>query len=125
MRSPSSILGMMETRIVKEGITREELSILAHEQYGDIIKAVVDLAQGIMGVGGELHVDIQSLLIENEGSRGDTTWGINLYLDKTGEDFIEFDSMINLKPLLNNRTRGVEDAETQQAIRKIVNKLID
>ena len=115
----------METRIVKEGITREELSIRAHEQYGDIIKAVVDLAQGIMGVGGELHVDIQSLLIENEGSRGDTTWGINLYLDKTGEDFIEFDSMINLKPLLNNRTRGVEDAETQQAIRKIVNKLID
>src|SRR3989338_10749874 len=124
MRSPSSILGMMETRIVKEGITREELSILAHEQYGDIIKAVVDLAQGIMGVGGELHVDIQSLLIENEGSRGDTTWGINLYLDKTGEDFIEFDSMINLKPALGNKTRNVENIETQNKIKEIVTTLV-
>src|SRR3989344_6691425 len=99
----------METRIVKDGISRDELSALAHEQYGDIIKAVVDVAQGIMGVGGELHVDIQSLLIEKEHSRGDTTWGINLYLDKVEDEFIEFDSMINLKPALDNRSRGVED----------------
>lgn len=114
----------METKIVKESITREELRALAHEQYGDIIKAVVDVAQGIMGVGGELHVDIQSLLIEQEQSGGDTTWGINLYLDKQGDDFIEFDSMINLKPLLENRARGVESAEVQKAIRDIVARLV-
>lgn len=114
----------METKIVKESITREELSTLAHEQYGDLIKAVVDVAQGIMGVGGELHVDIQSLLIEQEGSKGDTTWGINLYLDKTGDDFVEFDSMVNLKPLIGNRTRGVEDEDVCTAIRTIVARLV-
>lgn len=114
----------METRIVKDGITRDELCALAHEQYGDLIKAVIDVEKGIMGVGGELHVDIQSLLIEKEHSGGDTTWGINLYLDKTGDDFIEFDSMVNLKPLLGNRTRGVGDLEIQKKIREIVGTLV-
>lgn len=114
----------METKIVKESITREELRALAHEQYGDLIKVVVDVAQGIMGVGGELHIDIQSLLIEQAGSKGDTTWGINLYPDKTGDDFIEFDSMVNLKPLLGNRIRGIEDGAVRAAIRGIVMRLV-
>ena len=114
----------METRIVKDKITKDELKSLAHEQYGDIIKAVVDIEQGIMGVGGELHVDIQSILIEKENSVAHDTWGINFYLDKTGEDFLEFDSMINLKPALGNRTRGVEDIEIRSKIREIVNKLV-
>ena len=114
----------METRIVKEGITQDELRELAREQYGDIIKAVVDVEKSIMGVGGELHVDIQSLLIEKEHSHGDMTWGINLYLDKTGDDFIEFDSMVNLKPLIGNRSRGVESEDIRKDIRAIVAKLV-
>lgn len=114
----------METKIVKDKITREELRSLAHEQYGDLVKAVVDVTEGIMGVGGELHVDIQSLLMEKEHSQGDTTWGINLYVDKTGDDFIEFDSMVNLKPMSGNRTRGVESDEIQKTIREIVGRLV-
>jgi|SRR3989344_3959702 len=115
----------METRIVKDKIGKTELRLLAHEQYGDLIKAVVDVTQGIMGIGGELHVDIQSLLMEQEGSRGDTTWGINLYIDKTGDEFIEFDSMINLKPALGNKTRNVESKEIQEKIRDIVNTVVE
>lgn len=114
----------METKIAKDRITIEELKILAHEQYGDIIKAVVDVKKEILGVGGELHVDIQSLLIEKENSQGQDTWGINLYLDKMGEEFIEFDSMINLKPLSGNKTRGVESPELQNKIRKIVDNIV-
>ena len=122
---PLAYNGHMETRIVKDTITRAELRALAHEQYGDIIKAVVDVDQKIVGVGGELHIDIQSILIEKEGARGDTTWGINLYLEKTGDDFIEFDSMINLKPALGNKTRGVEDEKIRQKIREIINKIME
>lgn len=102
----------------------EEIKVLAHEQYQDIIKAVVDVERGIMGIGGELHVDIQSILIEKEGSRGADTWGINLYLDKTGDDFIEFDSMINLKPNLGNRSRDVESEGVKGKIREIIGKLV-
>ncbi len=114
----------METRIVKDHIGMDEVKALAHEQYQDIIKAVVDVEQEIMGIGGELHVDIQSLLVEKEGSKGADTWGINLYLDKTGDDFIEFDSMINLKPNSGNRSRDVEDEEIKKKIREIVGKLV-
>ena len=116
---------VMETKVVKNKISRAELKALAHEQYGDIIKAVVDVEQEIMGVGGELHIDIQSLLIEEENSQGQDTWGINLYLENTGDNFIEFDSMVNLKPLLGNKTRGIENIELQDKIRKIVNKLVN
>lgn len=114
----------METKIVKDGITLAELRALAHEQYGDIIKAVVDVEQSIMGVGGELHVDIQSLLIEQAQSRGDATWGINLYLDKTGGEFVEFDSMINLKPASGNRTRGIADETVKAKILEVVHSLV-
>ncbi len=114
----------METRIIKDKITLSELKVLAQEQYGDLIKAVVDVKQEMLGVGGELHIDIQSILVEKENCQGQDTWGINLYLEKTGDDFIEFDSMINLKPLLGNKTRGVENIEIQNKIRDIVNKLV-
>ncbi len=114
----------MKTRIVKDKITRDELKTLAHEQYGDMIKAVVDVNREILGVGGELHVDIQSLLFEKENSQGPDTWGINLCLEKTGDDFIEFDSMINLKPLSGNKTRGVENPKIQDKIRELINKLV-
>ncbi len=113
----------METRIVKSKITLGEIAALAKEQYGDIIKAVVDVEQGIMGVGGELHVDIQSLLIEKENSRGQDTWGINLYPEKAGPDFIEFDSMINLKPPAN-RTRDIDSSEIKNKIKSVVHKLV-
>ena len=115
----------METKIIKDSaITRAELKALAHEQYGDVIKAVVDVKQNIMGVGGELHVDIESLLIQQENSSHEDTWGINLYLDKTGDDFLEFDSMINLKPFQNNKSRNVESEEIQNKIRTIVKTLV-
>ena len=114
----------MDTRIVKTKISRTELKQMAHAQYGDIIKAVVDVAQGIMGVGGELHVDIQSVLVEQENSRGTDIWGINLYLEKSGDDFVEFDSMINLKPNVGNRTRNVEDEAIREKILEVVKRLV-
>jgi len=113
----------METRIIKSKITLEEVAALAKKQYGDMVKAAVDVEQEIMGVGGELHIDIQSLLIEKENSRGENIWGINLYPEKTGDDFIEFDSMVNLKPP-TNRTRDVGNPEIKNKIRSIVHNLI-
>lgn len=36
-------------------------------------------------------------------------WGINLYPKMEGEDFIEFDSLINIRPYQGNRSRDVQD----------------
>ena len=115
----------MNMRIVKEPITSKELSEFVQEGYtGRLVKAVVDIKQGIMAVGGELHADEEVLLMGQEGTQRDDTWGINIYPEKSNEDFIEFDSMINLKPGLGNRSRGVENKEIQDKIKIIVNKLI-
>ncbi|MBI5135344.1 hypothetical protein HZA86_03890 [Candidatus Uhrbacteria bacterium] len=90
---------------------------------GDLVKAVVDIEKGIMAIGGELHADEEALLLEH-GSRQKDLWGINLYPDKTGDDFIEFDSMINIRPSQNNRSRGVEDPEIQRKVIRVVDALV-
>lgn len=41
------------------------------------------------------------------------------------ENWIEFDSVINLKPHFGNRTRGVDNPELRERIIKIVNKLVE
>ena len=114
----------MDIKIVKNHIGLNELKEMAQEEFGDVIKAVVDVAQEIMAVGGELHADEEVLLMEETGSKRQDTWGIDLYLEKTGDDFIEFDSMINLKPHYGNRSRNVEDVKIREKIKKIIDKLV-
>lgn len=97
---------------------------MANEKFGSLVKAVVDIRQGIMAIGGELHADEEVLLSEECGSKREDTWGINLYPLNNDSEFIEFDSMINLKPACGNRSRGVEDIETRKKIEEIVGKLI-
>ncbi|MEK7162516.1 MAG: DUF5674 family protein [Patescibacteria group bacterium] len=114
----------MEIKIVKEPIRREELLEMAKEEFGEVIKAVVDVEQEIMAVGGELHADEEVLLMEKEDSRRENTWGINLNLKQSEKDWIEFDSMINIKPAFSNRSRKVENTSIQDKIRKVVRKLV-
>lgn len=112
----------MEIKIIKEPVKRQELAEMARKQFGDIIKAVVDIEKKIMALGPELHSDGEILLEEKEGSKREYIWGINLY--PLQDDLIEFDSVINLKPSLGNMSRGVEDSEIKEKIQEIVNNLI-
>jgi len=59
------------------------------------------------------------------GSEQKDLWGINLYPDQFGsENWLEFDSMINLRSSQNNRTRWIDNPEIREKIRKIVEKLV-
>ena len=113
----------MTIRIVREPITPDALRSLAREQFGDFVKAVVDVRLEVMAIGGELHADEEALLIE-QGARQADLWGINLYPDQAGTDRIEFDSMINVRPSQGNRSRSVEDPALRQQILTIVTGLI-
>ena len=110
-------------RIIEEAISREELKRMAHAGFGDMIKAVVDVERGIMVLDGELHADEEALLMEG-GSRQSDLWGINIYPDIDGPDQIEFDSMVNIRPMQGNQTRGVDDPSTRNRILQIIKKLI-
>src|SRR3989344_2387555 len=113
----------MSTRIIKDLISKTELAEIAKEQFGDLVKAVVDVEQGIMAIGGELHADEEAVLLE-QGSRQEDLWGINFYPNKQEEEWLEFDSMINVKPSQDNRSRGVENNETREKIKQVIKKLV-
>ena len=104
-------------------ISLEEVRTLARGRFGDMIKGVVDLERGILLLDAELHADQEASLLA-EGSKQADLWGINLYPDVAGEDWLEFDSMINLRPSFGNRSRGVDDPITRAAIAGFIVRVV-
>ena len=113
----------MTIKIIKKPISKTELLDIAKNQFGDFVKAVIDVGKEIIAVGGELHADEETLLLQN-GSRQENLWGINIYPEKSEEEWIAFDSMINIRPSSGNRSRGVENLKMQEKIKTIIKKLI-
>ena len=50
---------------------------------------------------------------------------INIYVDKSHNERIEFDSMINIRPNQNNRSRDVLDPKIKGEIAITVNNLVE
>ena len=110
-------------KIVRDSISLDELRQMAEPFFGEMVKAVVDVERELMAVDSGLHSDLEALLLE-DGSQQANLWGINVYPDAQGDELIEFDSMINVRPLLDNRSRGVENSALRVRIRAIVNSRI-
>ena len=81
-----------------------------------MVKGVVDVDRELLA----LDADLEALLLE-KGSAQNSLWGINLYPDED-EDFVEFDSLINIRPMSGNRSRGVEDSAIREKIMEVVEK---
>lgn len=113
----------MDIKIVVDKISMADLKKIAGEIFGDMVKVVVDIEKNIMAVGGSMHADEEAALLE-KGSKQKNLWGINIYPAQQGDDMIEFNSMINLRPSQGNKTRGVESSDLREKIIKIVNSLI-
>ena len=114
----------MDITIIRDAVTRRELNDMAKQQFGDMVKAVVDVAQGIMAIGGELHSDEEAMLLD-QGSVQKNLLGINLYPERPVPEWIEFDSMINVRPSGGNRSRYVESANIRDTVTTIVNRLVE
>ena len=110
-------------RIVNQ-ISIQELQEMSGHFFEDMVKAVVDVEECNMAVDAELHADLESILLKN-GSMQENLWGINIYPFFQENDFIEFDSIINIRPYQNNRSRGVENVDIQSNIINIVKKILN
>ena len=110
-------------KILDEPITINELKRIALDTFGDLVKAVVDVRRSLVALDAELHSDLEALLIDN-GSKQYDLWGINFYPGLEMEDFIEFDSMINMRPSQGNLSRGVDDEAIRMKIIEIAAKWI-
>ena len=123
-RAPGRMLHCPMRRVTEsQPISLDEIRSLARGRFGDMIKGVVDLARGILLLDADLHADQEAELLA-DGSRQADLWGINLYPDVAGDDWLEFDSMISLRPSFGNRSRGVDDAATRAAIAGLVARVV-
>ena len=111
----------MDIKIIKDTITDKALSGLVGD--GEMIKAVVDIKQKTIAVGGELHADAESKLL-NEGSKQEDLWGINLYPNKPENERIEYTSFINIRPRQNNRSIEIKDATLRAKIKAVVDQRV-
>ena len=110
-------------KIVDKKLTIDELKTMAAGIFGNMVKAVVDVDRELIAVDAELHSDLEAMLLE-KGSKQKNIWGVNLYPEMHGEESIEFDSLINIRPSQGNRSRGVENEEIRKKIISIVAKRI-
>ena len=110
-------------KLVETRISREGLAEMAEAGFGDLVKAVVDVRRCVMAVDGELHSDEEALLLDNGSEQADL-WGVNLYPDLPHSEWIEFDSMINIRPSQGNRSRGIEDPAIRDRVVSIVASLV-
>jgi hypothetical protein len=114
----------MNTRIIKERISKQELEELAKEFYVEMVKGVADIEREIIALGGEWHMDANQVLIE-DGSNQENLWGFNVYVDKLNEKRLEYNSLINIRPKQKNRSMEVESEEIRNKIFNIVNNLVE
>lgn len=116
----------MDTKIqiLNEKISIEKVKEMADLWYGTMIKGAVDIEGGRVALGGDYHIE-DSELLTSTGSKFEDVWGFNIRFEENPEGVLEFDSMINIKPNLNNRSRGINDPLIIKKGTEIIYKFID
>ena len=110
-------------QILQKPVSREELKRIAENTFGDMVKCVADVRMNLLAIDADLHADLERLLLDN-GSAQEDLWGFNLWVEEDGEDFVEFDSLINIRAWQGNPSRDVLNLEVREAIKSIVAKFI-
>lgn len=111
-------------KVINTKITKSELAEKHLSYFKTLIKAVVDIEKEIIALDAELHSDLEAYLLEN-GSRQDALWGINFYPLKDKDNFIEYTSLINIRPHQDNNSMEISSSFVIEKIQKIVEKLIN
>lgn len=113
----------MNIKIVNDKITETELREIAKVFYVEMIKGVVDIEREIIVMGGEYHMDANTVLTDN-GSKQQNIWGFNWYFDKTGDERIEYVSLINIRPAQGNKIMEVQDVNLRDKMKAIILKYL-
>lgn len=83
------------------------------ERYEHMIKIVVDIRRRCLAGGGEMHADCESILL-------DDLWGANWYPQ---EQRIEFESLINIRPRLGNRSIVLQDENLRGQVEAVTQEI--
>ncbi|MEK7459861.1 MAG: DUF5674 family protein [Patescibacteria group bacterium] len=114
----------MNIKILENKINIEEVKKMADFWYGTMIKGTVDIEGERVALGGDYHIESSEMLI-NTGSKFENVWGFNIRFEENPEGVLEFDSMVNIKPNLGNRSRSINNEEIVKKATGIIYKFID
>ena len=110
-------------KVVKR-ISIAELTAMAEKMYGSLVKVDVDIVKNIFIVDMGMHADGEAYLMDN-GSKQKDLWGLNLHPTDYGtDDFIEFDSMINIRPSQGNASKDVLDPAIRNQIITLIQEVV-
>ena len=109
--------------ILDAPIETEDLRRLVQEGYGDMVKFVVDIVQERIAMGGDLHSDEEAVLLET-GSRQQDLWGGNYYPGRGPDGCLEYTSMINIRPSVENAGMEITLEPVRSRVREIAHRLI-
>lgn len=111
----------MPVHTLKEKATPAQIAdMLQAFSQTRMIKIVVDIEKNILAGGSGMHFECEKLLLKN-GSRQESLWGANWYVDDQG---IEFESLINIRPR-QNQNIIIQDPEIQRAVEKITRDYLE
>ena len=105
--------------LLREHATSQQIHEML-EEYEGMIKIVVDIRRRILSGGGEMHADCESVLLEG-GSEQDDLWGANWY---PIEQRIAFESLINIRPRLGNRTIVIQSQELRDIVESVTREIL-
>ncbi|HET9910149.1 MAG TPA: DUF5674 family protein [Anaerolineales bacterium] len=100
--------------ILREKPTSSQVNEMLLE-YETMIKIVVDVRRRILAGGGDMHSDCESALLD-DGSEQDDLWGANWF--PAGKEIV-FESLINIRPRLGNRSILIQSEELRQQVESV------
>ena len=110
-------------QIISPSISKKDITGKYLHHFKDMVKVVIDIENKILAIDAELHSDLEELLLKN-GSKQENLWGINIYPEADKEKFIEYTSLINIRPSQGNASMDIKSNDLRVKIQKIVNSLI-
>ncbi|MEZ4729381.1 MAG: DUF5674 family protein [Caldilineaceae bacterium] len=105
-------------QFTEQATTQQVQEMLA--QYKDMIKIVIDIRRRVLAGGGEMHADCEDILLD-AGSEQDDLWGANWY---PADQRIEFESLINIRPRLGNRSLIIQSETIRQQVESVTRQIL-
>lgn len=109
----------MPIHLLREKATPEQVREMLAE-HETMIKVVVDIHRRILAGGGKMHADCETVLLD-DGSAQDNIWGANWHPD---DQSIEFESLINIRPRMGNRSIILQSEELRQPVEAVTRDLL-
>lgn len=104
-------------------LSMRDLDRFRDNPFENMIKFVVDIRQGRIASGGEMHADGEEALL-SAGSHQADLWGANLWPWEVPPGF-EFVAIINIRPSAGNKGMEIGSTEIRDQVTLIAKQWVD